>query len=59
MSETSYSIQVIACPAIPYTVNGKKVEVAVKKTMSGKPVNNLSALLNPEALDFFKPTPQA
>jgi len=46
--------KVIACPAIPYTVNGKKVEVAVKKTMCGKPVTNLSALLNPEALDFFK-----
>lgn len=45
--------QVIACPAIPYTVNGKKVEIAVKKTLSGKPVNNLSALLNPESLDFF------
>jgi len=50
--------KVIACPAIPYTVNGKKVEIAVKKTLSGKPVTNLSALLNPESLDFFKALPQ-
>lgn len=46
--------RVIACPAIPYTTNGKKVEIAVKKTMMGKPVTNLSSLRNPEALDWFK-----
>ena len=46
--------RVIAVPAIPYTANGKKVEIAVKKTIAGKPVTNLSSLANPESLDFYK-----
>ena len=43
----------IACPAIPYTASGKKVELAVKKKIHGKEVKNTGALANPEALDFF------
>ena len=35
---------------IPYTVNGKKVEVAVKKIFSGQKVENMVSLNNPEAL---------
>ncbi|MCG8530128.1 MAG: hypothetical protein MI749_05630, partial [Desulfovibrionales bacterium] len=45
--------QIIQCPDIPYTLNMKKVELAVKKTIEGKEVKNKDALKNPEALDFF------
>jgi len=45
--------KIIAVPEIPYTLNMKKVELAVKKVIEGKPVLNKDALRNPEALDFF------
>eukprot|EP00761_Pharyngomonas_kirbyi_P012525 gb/GECH01012552.1/.p1 GENE.gb/GECH01012552.1/~~gb/GECH01012552.1/.p1 ORF type:complete len:664 (+),score=148.12 gb/GECH01012552.1/:1-1992(+) len=38
---------------IPYTLNGKKVEVAVKKILSGKEVHNRSAMANPSSLDLY------
>jgi len=37
-----------------YTLNGKKVEVAVKKIIHGKDVKNKDALRNPECLENFK-----
>ena len=43
---------------IPYTINGKKVEVAVKKVLAGMPVNNQGALANPESLELYKNIPQ-
>ncbi|MFO7985935.1 MAG: acetoacetate--CoA ligase [Desulfatiglandaceae bacterium] len=46
--------KIIATPAIPYTLNMKKVEIAVKKMLEGKPVLNRDALSNPEALDFYE-----
>ena len=39
---------------IPYTINGKKVEIAVKKIIQGKEVQNRSALANPESLELYK-----
>ncbi len=39
---------------IPYTINGKKVEVAVKKVAHGQEVKNKDALANPESLEFFR-----
>ena len=39
---------------IPYTISGKKVELAVKKVLHGEEVTNKEALANPEALDCFK-----
>ena len=39
---------------IPYTINGKKVEIAVKKVINGENVENKDALKNPETLDLFK-----
>lgn len=38
---------------IPYTLTGKKVEVAVKKIISGQTVVPSSALANPESLALF------
>jgi acetoacetyl-CoA synthetase len=40
-------------PEIPYTLNGKKVEVAVKKIIHGLEVKNKDALANPGCLDFY------
>ncbi len=45
--------KIIAAPDIPYTLNMKKVELAVKKVIHGQEVKNKDALKNPEALDFF------
>ncbi len=45
--------KILAVPDIPYTLNMKKVELAVKKTVEGKPVLNRDALINPESLDYF------
>jgi acetoacetyl-CoA synthetase len=45
--------KIIKVPDIPYTLNMKKVELAVKKVIENKPVLNKDALKNPEALDFF------
>jgi acetoacetyl-CoA synthetase len=46
--------KVIAVDDIPYTINMKKVELAVKNVIHGKPVLNRDALANPEALDLYK-----
>ena len=50
--------KIIAVPDIPYTLNMKKVELAVKKTIEGKPVLNKDALSNAEALDFYAEIPE-
>ena len=42
---------------IPYTINGKKVEVAVKKILIGEEVKNKNALANPECLELFRKIP--
>lgn len=41
-------------PAIPYTVNGKKVEIVVKKILSDIGVTANASLSNPECLEFYK-----
>jgi acetoacetyl-CoA synthetase len=45
--------RIIAVPDIPYTLNMKKVELAVQKVIHGQEVKNKDALKNPEALDYF------
>jgi acetoacetyl-CoA synthetase len=45
--------KIISVPAVPYTLNMKKVELAVKKVVEGRPVLNKDALSNPEALDYY------
>ena len=39
---------------IPYTISGKKVEIAVKKIINGYDVDNKQTLKNPESLDLYK-----
>jgi acetoacetyl-CoA synthetase len=43
---------------VPVTLNGKKVELAVRNVIEGKPVTNKDALANPEALDQFANMPE-
>ncbi len=43
---------------VPVTLNGKKVELAVRNVLEGKPVTNKDALANPEALDQFAGIPE-
>ena len=50
--------KIIAVPDIPYTLNMKKVELAVRKTVQGLPVKNKDALQNPESLDFYADMPE-
>jgi acetoacetyl-CoA synthetase len=41
-------------PEIPVTINGKKVEVAVKQIISGKDVEASATVANPGSLELFK-----
>ncbi|MBU1022779.1 acetoacetate--CoA ligase, partial [bacterium] len=45
--------KIIAAPDVLYTLNMKKVELAVKKAIEGKEILNRDALRNPEVLDFY------
>jgi acetoacetyl-CoA synthetase len=44
---------ILEMPDAPYTLNMKKVEIAVTQIIHGRPVSNRDALLNPEVLDYF------
>ena len=46
--------KVIAIDDIPYTINLKKVELAVRKVIHGEEVLNKDALGNPESLDLYE-----
>jgi acetoacetyl-CoA synthetase len=39
--------------AVPYTINGKRVEGAARSTVAGVPVKNLGSLANPQCLDEY------
>lgn len=43
---------------LPRTKNGKIVELAVRDVVHGRPVGNVDALANPEALDIFRSMPE-
>ena len=45
--------KIIQVPEIPRTLSGKIVELAVREVVHGRPVNNIDALANPEALSYF------
>lgn len=44
---------IYAVPDIPYTLNGKRVEGAVKSMATGRPVKNKASIINPECLEVF------
>ena len=43
---------------IPRTKSGKITELAVREVIHGRPVKNLEALANPDALEYFKDRPE-
>jgi acetoacetyl-CoA synthetase len=45
---------IIQAPALPRTISGKLVELAVANILHGRPVENTDALADPGALDFFR-----
>ena len=45
--------KIIQVHDIPRTLSGKIVELAVREVVHGRPVNNVDALANPEALAYF------
>jgi acetoacetyl-CoA synthetase len=47
--------RIIAVADIPQTRSGKIAETAVRERVNGRPVKNLEALANPEALEHFSP----
>ena len=46
--------KIIAIDDIPYTINMKKVELAVWNIIHNQPVLNLDALANPQSLELYK-----
>ncbi|KAM6156265.1 acetoacetyl-CoA synthetase isoform 1-T1 [Rhynchocyon petersi] len=49
---------ILETKGIPYTLNGKKVEVAVKQVIAGKSVEHRGAFSNPETLDLYQNIPE-
>ena len=50
--------KIIQVAEIPRTLSGKIVELAVREVVHGRPVNNVDALANPEALEHFADLPE-
>ena len=50
--------KVLQVAGIPYTMNGKKVEIAIKQILENEPVLNIDALKNPKTLEYFKNIPE-
>jgi acetoacetyl-CoA synthetase len=46
--------RIIPIADIPYTINMKKVELAVRNIIHGEPVKNRDALANPESLELYR-----
>ena len=53
-----YRKKIIPIKDIPYTINGKKVEIAVRNIIEGFEINNKDALVNPKSLDQFISIPE-
>jgi acetoacetyl-CoA synthetase len=50
--------RIVQVTDIPRTKSGKIVELAVRNVVHGRPVKNLEALANPEALEQFRNRPE-
>jgi acetoacetyl-CoA synthetase len=50
--------KIIQVTDIPRTLTGKIVELAVRSVVEGRPVKNMDALANPEALELFRDLPE-
>lgn len=49
---------IVPIQEIPYTISGKKVEIAVRNVIEGEEVKNSGALSNPSCLELYKNIPQ-
>ncbi len=45
---------IVRVPDLPRTISGKITELAVRDLLAGKEPKNLSAMANPEALEYFR-----
>ena len=50
--------KIVRVADIPYTINMKKVELAVRNVIHGRAVTNRDALANPDVLDLYKDLPE-
>jgi acetoacetyl-CoA synthetase len=50
--------RIVQVDDIPRTKSGKIVELAVRDVVHGRPVKNIEALANPEALELFRDRPE-
>jgi acetoacetyl-CoA synthetase len=50
--------KIVQVAALPRTISGKLVELAVRDVIHGRAVPNRDALQNPEALDLFRELPE-
>jgi acetoacetyl-CoA synthetase len=50
--------KIVAVADIPRTRSGKLTELAVRNVIHGRPVENLDALANPQALEHFRDLPE-
>ncbi len=50
--------KIIAVPDLPRTLSGKITELAARAIIHGEPVQNLDALANPDALEYFRNRPE-
>jgi acetoacetyl-CoA synthetase len=46
--------KILQVPDIPRTISGKITELAVREVIHGRPVVNLDAMANPQALELFR-----
>lgn len=48
--------EIVAAPAVPHTLTGKRLEVPIKKLLAGKPLDraaNIASVDNPDALRWY------
>jgi acetoacetyl-CoA synthetase len=50
--------RIIQVADIPRTISGKITELAVREIIHGRPVKNVEALANPEALELYRDLPE-
>ncbi|MBI3019697.1 MAG: acetoacetate--CoA ligase [Deltaproteobacteria bacterium] len=50
--------KILTVTDIPYTISGKKVELAVTRIIHNEPIQNKDALANPDSLEQFKNRPE-
>jgi acetoacetyl-CoA synthetase len=50
--------KIVQVADIPRTISGKITELAVRDVVHGRPVKNVDALANPEALELFRDRPE-